>query len=279
MPSFPVADAFPVVATPCHGDTTPVISLFDLTGKTAVVTGGNGGIGGGMARGLAEAGADIIIFQVPGETSDFATTLAAETGRRVDVYEVDLLQPDLITATVDKVLHADQRSVDILCNCAGITGGFVPVLDETDAHREQVVQIHFHAVYSLSQKFGAHFAQRGRGGKIINIASLAAHRAMTRFSVYGPIKAAVAQLTNSLATELAAYHVQVNTLTPGWIHTPLSQKTVDNPERSAQIVAEIPAGRWGRPADFKGVAVFLASAASDYITGAEIFVDGGTHTM
>ncbi|CAK7223167.1 hypothetical protein SCUCBS95973_005086 [Sporothrix curviconia] len=279
MPSFPVDNTFPAVATPCHGDTTPVLSLFDLTGKTALVTGGNGGIGGGIARGLAEAGADIIILQVPGETSGFAASLAAATGRRVDVYECDLLQPAMIHATVARLLDEDGRVVDILCNCAGISGGFVPVLDETDAHREQVVQIHFHAIYSLSALLGAHFAKRGRGGKIINVSSLTAHRAMTRFSVYGPIKAAVSQLTTSLANELAVYHVQVNTLTPGWIHTPLSQKTVDNPERSREIVASIPAGRWGRPNDFKGVAVFLASAASDYISGAEIFVDGGTHGM
>ncbi|CAK7199028.1 hypothetical protein SEUCBS139899_001696 [Sporothrix eucalyptigena] len=278
MPSFPVENAYPAVATPSVGDTTPVLSLFDLTGKTALVTGGNGGIGGGIARGLAEAGADIVIFQVPGEKSDFAATLAAETGRRVDVYDCDLLKPEEIREIVHKLLEIDSREIDILCNCAGITGGFIPVLDETDAHREKVVQIHFHAVYSLSSLLGAHFAKRGKGGKIINIASLAAHRAFTRFSVYGPIKAAVAQLTESLANEFAVYHVQVNTLTPGWIHTPLSQKTVDNPERSKEIVDSIPAGRWGRPNDFKGVAVFLSSAASDYITGAEIFVTGGAHS-
>jgi NAD(P)-dependent dehydrogenase (short-subunit alcohol dehydrogenase family) len=122
-------------------------------------------------------------------------------------------------------------------------------------------------------------AKRGQGGKIINIASLAAERAMTRFSVYGPIKAAVGQLTNSLANELAIYDIQVNCLYPGWIHTPLSQKTVENETLSRELVARIPAGRWGKPQDFKGVSVFLASAASDYVTGARIYVDGGTHAM
>lgn len=120
---------------------------------------------------------------------------------------------------------------------------------------------------------------------------------MTRFSVYGPIKAAVGQLTNSLANELGVYNIQVNALYPGyagslgrtlwwleltaprWIHTPLSQKTVDNKELSKSIVAAIPAGRWGKPQDFKGVTVFLASSASDYVTGARIYVDGGTHSM
>ncbi|OAA54250.1 NAD(P)-binding domain protein [Niveomyces insectorum RCEF 264] len=265
MPFFPVDAAYPPVANVCHGDTTPTPALFDLTGKTALVTGGNGGIGSGMARGLAEAGADIVIFQIPGEQSPFPAALAAATGRRVDTYDCDLAQPDQIAPAVERLLARDGRAVDILCNCAGITGGFAP--------------IHFHAVYRLSQLLGAHMAARGRGGKIINVSSLTAHRAMTRFSVYGPIKAAVGQLTNALADELAAYDIQVNTLAPGWIHTPLSQRTVDNPERNAEIVRSVPAGRWGKPNDFKGVTVFLASAASDYVTGAEIFVDGGTHSM
>ncbi len=278
MPSFPVDNAYPAVATPALGETKPVQALFDLTGKTAVVTGGNGGIGGGIARGLAEAGADIVIVQVPGEVSTFAAELAAATGRTVSVFAADLLQPDQVRAVAADILAA-HPAVDILVNCAGVSGGLTPVLDETDAHREALVQIHFHAVYALSQAFGAHMAQRGRGGKIINISSLTAHRIMTRFSVYGAIKAGVGQLTAGLADELAAYNIQVNTLTPGWIHTPLSQGSVDNAARSRDIVASIPAGRWGRPSDFKGVAVLLASAASDYITGTEIFIDGGTHNM
>ncbi len=138
MASFPLDDHFPAVPNVCLGETTPTPSLFDLAGKTALVTGGNGGIGSGIARGLAEAGADIIIIQIPGELSDFPQQLAESTGRRVDTYNCDLASSDAIRETVKDVLERDGRTVDILCNVAGISGRFVPILDETDAHRELV---------------------------------------------------------------------------------------------------------------------------------------------
>lgn len=138
MASFPLDDHFPPVPNVCHGETTPAPSLFNLAGKTALVTGGNGGIGSGIARGLAEAGADIIIIKVPGEVSDFPSQLAEETRRRVDTYECDLASSEAIRETMETILERDGRTVDILCNVAGISGGFVPILDETDAHRELV---------------------------------------------------------------------------------------------------------------------------------------------
>lgn len=131
-------DRFPPVPTQSRGETIPSPLLFDLAGKTALVTGGNGGIGGGMARGLAEAGADIIIIQVPGEKSPFPQQLAADTLRRVDTYDCDLSSSEAIRLTVKTIIERDQRTVDILCNIAGISGGFVPIFDETDEHRELV---------------------------------------------------------------------------------------------------------------------------------------------
>jgi len=142
MANFAPDQSFPPVSNICHAEHVSTTSLFDLTGKTAVVTGGNGGIGSGMARGLAEAGADIIIIQIPGEVSTFASDLSAATGRQVDVYECDLAKSDMIRATVNQILERDGRQVDILCNCAGITGGFVPILSETDEHRELVSNLH-----------------------------------------------------------------------------------------------------------------------------------------
>ncbi|KAM6510040.1 hypothetical protein FALCPG4_017671 [Fusarium falciforme] len=121
--------------------------------------------------------------------------------------------------------------------------------------------------------------ERGQGSKIINIASIADERAMTRFSIYGPVKATVGQLTNSLANELAIYNIQVNVLYPGWICTPMSDRSFGDEEASTTIRKTISAGRWGKPGNFKGVTVFLASAASDYVTGARIHVSGGTHGM
>lgn len=256
----------------------PTMSLFDLRGKTALVTGANGGIGGGIARGLADAGADIVIFQIPGDPSTFATALAAATGRRVAVYDCDLGDTAAIRAAVQRVLD-DGLAIDILCNVAGITSGSVPILHETDAHRDALVQIHFHAVWVLSQCVARHMVARNRGGKIINIGSLAGYKAMTTFSVYGPMKAAVAQLTSAFANEFGPYNIQANALFPGWIDTPLAQRYVNDPATHAQILRTIPARRWGKPHDFRGVAVFLASSASDYVNGARIFVDGGAHGM
>lgn len=138
MATFAPDGEFAPVATPYRAEISTTPTLFDLTGKTALVTGGNGGIGSGIARGLAEAGADIIIIQIPGEKSLFPERLAADTGRRVDTYDCDLASSEAIRSTVDRILVRDVRTVDILANVAGISGGFVPILTETDAHRELV---------------------------------------------------------------------------------------------------------------------------------------------
>lgn len=138
MASFAPDGEFEPVPTPCRAESTTVPALFDLTGKTGLVTGGNGGIGSGIARGLAEAGADIIIIQIPGEKSLFPQQLAADTGRRVDTYDCDLASSEAIRSTIDRILVQDARKVDILANVAGISGGFVPILTETDDHRELV---------------------------------------------------------------------------------------------------------------------------------------------
>lgn len=235
---------------PPAGVHTP--SLFDLSGKTALVTGANGGIGGGMARGLAEAGADIVIFQIPGEVSSFHTELSGATGRRVYVYDCDLGDSECIRRVIQRVFD-DGLTIDILCNVAGISSGSIPILHETDAHKDavsqrartfrptgpvghhdnaghdgadgfrtraralvtQIIQTNFNSVWVLSQCVARHMVDRKQGGKIINIGSLAAHRAQTTFSVYGPMKAAVGQLTNSFANEFGPYNIQVNAIYPG----------------------------------------------------------------
>jgi hypothetical protein len=128
---------YPEVANPCVAESVHALSLFDLSGKTALVTGGNGGIGSGMARALAEGGAKIIIVQIPSEQSAFSEVLARETGVEVVVYDCDLAENQEIRALIPKIL-ADGHKIDILCNVAGISGGFVPILDENDEHRELV---------------------------------------------------------------------------------------------------------------------------------------------
>ncbi|RKU40011.1 putative diacetyl reductase [(R)-acetoin forming] 2 [Coniochaeta pulveracea] len=262
----------------CKAANVHTLSLFDLSGKTALATGANGGIGGSMAQGLAEAGADIIIFQIPGEKSDFHKELASSTGRKTYVYDCDLGDSASVRSTVQRVFD-DGLNVDILCNVAGISSGSIHILHETDEHKDAIIQINFNAAWILSQCIARHMVERKQGGKIINICSLAAYRAQTTFSVYGPMKAAVGQMTNSFANEFGPYNIQVNAIYPGWIHTALAQRFVDDKASNERIINSIPARRWGKPQDFKGIAVFLASEASDYVNGARIFVDGGTHGM
>ncbi|KAL1887676.1 hypothetical protein Sste5346_010071 [Sporothrix stenoceras] len=275
MPKFTLPDEPTPASAPTDEAT---LSLFDLSGKTALVTGANGGIGGAMTRGLADAGADITIFQIPGEKSNFHAELSQATGRKVSVYDCDLSDSPSIRKVIQQVFD-DGHQIDILCNVAGISSGSIPILHETDEHKDAIIQINFNAVWILSQCVARHMIEHQRGGKIINICSLAAHKAMPTFSVYGPIKAAVAQLTNSLANEFGPYNIQANSIFPGWIDTPLAARFINDKPTNDRIVSSIPARRWGKPSDFRGITVFLASAASNYVNGARIFVDGGAHGM
>ncbi|CAH0054233.1 unnamed protein product [Clonostachys solani] len=276
--TIPKFDLPPENPGSCVAGGIHTLSLFALGGKTALVTGANGGIGGGMATGLAEAGADIVIFQIPGEKSDFHQELAERTGRRVSVYDCDMGDMKMLRETIQRVFD-DGHRIDILCNVAGISSGSIPILHETDEHKDSIIQINFNSVWVLSQCVARHMVQRGKGGKIINICSLAAHKAMTTFSVYGPMKAAVGQLTNAFANEFGPYNIQVNAIYPGWIATALAQRFINDEEANAKIISSVPSRRWGTPEDFKGVTVFLASRASDYVNGARIFLDGGAHSM
>ncbi|CAK7206927.1 hypothetical protein SEUCBS139899_009734 [Sporothrix eucalyptigena] len=275
MPKFTLPEE--PIPTPAP-TTESILSLFDLTGKTALVTGANGGIGSAMTRGMADAGADIVIFQIPGEKSSFHADLAEATGRKVSVYDCDLSDSPSIRKVIQQVFE-DGNQIDILCNVAGISSGSIPILYETDEHKDAIIQINFNAVWILSQCVARHMIEHKRSGKIINICSLAAHKALPTFSVYGPIKAAVAQLTNSLANEFGPYNIQANAIFPGWIDTPLAARFINDKVSNEHIVNSIPSRRWGKPSDFRGITVFLASAASNYVNGARIFVDGGAHGM
>ncbi|CAK7237729.1 hypothetical protein SBRCBS47491_010104 [Sporothrix bragantina] len=275
MPTY----TLPTEPTPAPSPANqPTLSLFDLTRKTALVTGANGGIGSAMTRGLADAGADIVVFQIPGETSTFPRDLAKATGRKISVYDCDLSDSPSIRKVIQQVFD-DGHTIDILCNVAGISSGSIPILHEADEHKDAIIQINFNAVWILSQCVARHMIEHQRGGKIINICSLAAYKGLPTFSVYGPMKAAVAQLTNVLANEFGPYNIQANAIYPGWIDTPLAARFISDEASNERIVSTIPARRWGQPSDFRGITVFLASAASSYVNGARIFVDGGAHSM
>jgi 2-deoxy-D-gluconate 3-dehydrogenase len=246
---------------------------FDLTGRLAVVTGARRGIGRAMARGLAEAGADIIGVSANLEPagSDVAKDVA-EAGRSFEAIAADLADPEAVQALTRR-LTAGDRPVDILVNNAG-TIRRTPAARHSDADWHLVVQVNLTAQFALARAVGAVMVARGRG-KIIFTASLLSFQGGINVPGYTAAKHGVVGLTKALANEWAPHGVNVNAIAPGYIATDNTQALQDDPARSAAILDRIPAGRWGRADDIAGAAVFLASDAAAYINGAVLPVDGG----
>jgi 2-deoxy-D-gluconate 3-dehydrogenase len=247
-------------------------NLFSLEGKTALVTGASRGLGQAMALGLAAAGANIagLDRQSCGETCDQVRGL----GRRFHDIVSDLSQADsaAITGVIEDVV-AELGGLDILLNNAGIIRR-APIFEFSEADWDDVLQINLKAVFLLSQAAARHMAAQG-GGKIINIASMLSFQGGILVPSYTAAKSGVAGVTKALANELAAHNINVNALAPGYMATDNTAPLRADPVRNQAILDRIPAGRWGDPADLQGTAVFLASAASDYLHGAIIPVDGG----
>lgn len=236
---------------------------FDLSGRVAIVTGGARGIGRGIGDGLARAGASIVIADVSLGGVDFGGAVGVEA----DVS--DLAQHGRIVAAA---LDAFGR-IDILVNNAGI-GPRAMFLDATEEAWERTVGVNLKAAYFLSQAVARHMLER-RSGKIINISSVHDTQPMTRNSIYCVTKAGVAMLTKSLALELAEHNIQVNAIAPGAIRTDINREVLADADYHAKVLAKIPARRIGEPEDIAGAALLFASSASDYITGATLYVDGG----
>ncbi len=250
-----------------------VLDHFRLDGKVALVTGASRGLGQAMAVGLAEAGADIAgLDRTPdcGETCDQVEAL----GRRFLNLRVDLGEAsvDDLRATVAQVVQELGR-LDILINNAGIIRR-VPALDYSEDDWDSVIQIDLKAVFFLAQAAGRVMAEQG-GGKIINIASMLSYQGGILVPSYTAAKSGVMGITRALANEWAARGINVNAIAPGYMATDNTAPLRADPARSQSILARIPAGRWGDAADLKGIAVFLASSAADYLHGAIIPVDGG----
>ncbi len=243
---------------------------FDLTGKVALVTGANTGIGQAIALGLAAAGADLALAgrSDPSETLRAASAL----GRRTVSVTADLSSTAPIEALVAEVLDKLGR-IDILVNNAGIIRR-ADLLDMSEADWDAVLDTNLKSLFFLSQAVARHMAVRG-SGKIINIASLLSFQGGVRVPGYAAAKSGVAGVTKAMANELAVKGVQVNAIAPGYITTNNTAALVADATRNRQILERIPAGRWGAPEDIAGPAVFLASSASDYVTGHILAVDGG----
>ena len=246
-------------------------SLFSLAGKRAVITGCATGIGKGMAAGLARAGADIIALDI-GDLED--TRRAVENlGRECRCYKVDLS----VSSDVDEVwirLLKDAGHVDILCNNAGMQFR-KNAYEYPEEMFDKVIAVNLKAPYRLAQKAAMHFRDKGIKGKIINTASLFTTFGGVEVSGYTCSKHGVMGMTRALSNEFAPYGICVNAIAPGYIATELTKAVWSDSKRRQPMDERIPAGRWGNPDDFEGAAVFLASRASDYITGIMIPVDGG----
>jgi 2-deoxy-D-gluconate 3-dehydrogenase len=247
-----------------------ILDKFKLNGKVAIVTGSRRGLGQGMAIGLAEAGADIVSF----DRNDPIETRAKveDLGRRHMWQQVDMLTatPKDFTRLIDEVV-AGWGKVDVLVNNAGICPR-EDLLDYPIEYWNDTIQVNLIAPWFLAQAAARQMVKQGHG-KIINIASLLAHQGGTIVPGYTASKHGVVGFTKAMANELASKGVNVNSITPGYMHTDLTDPLVDNPEFG--IEARIPIGRWGTPVDLQGACLLLASEAGDYIHGADIAVDGG----
>lgn len=248
-----------------------ILDAFNLSGKVAIVTGCDTGLGQGMTLGLAQAGCDIVGVnrKMPEETAAKVIAL----GRRFMAIQADLSKQDAIDDIVSKTV-AEMGRVDILVNNAG-TIRREDALTFSEKDWDDVINLNLKSVFFLSQAVARQFIAQGEGGKIINIASMLSFQGGIRVPSYTASKSGVLGITRLLANEWATHNINVNAIAPGYMATNNTQQLRDDEQRSKEILDRIPAARWGTPEDLQGPVVFLASAASDYISGYTLAVDGG----
>jgi 2-dehydro-3-deoxy-D-gluconate 5-dehydrogenase len=250
-----------------------VIERFRLDGRTALVTGCRRGIGRALARALAEAGADIVGVSAHLESTGSAIEGEVRAvGRAFHPYTCDLGDRRALHRFVEQV-HADGHQIDILLNNAGIIPRR-PAAEHPDEIWDQVIEVDLNAPFVLAREFGRRMLERG-WGRIVFTASVLSFQGGITVPSYAAAKGGLVQLARALANEWAGGGVNVNAIAPGYIETEITQALRDDPVRSSQITARIPAGRWGRPEDLEGAVVFLCSEAAAYVHGATVLVDGG----
>jgi NAD(P)-dependent dehydrogenase (short-subunit alcohol dehydrogenase family) len=252
-----------------------VQELFDLSGKVAIVTGGGSGLGRQMAEGLAEAGADLVLCARKVERCEETAAAVRELGRRALALTCDIRQPEQIAGVVDRAV-ADLGRVDILVNNAGTSWGAAPE-DVPIEGWQKVLDVNLTGAFLFTQSVGRVLIAQGEGGKIVNVASVAAYRGAPQAAMnsipYNASKGGVVALTIDLAVKWAPHGINVNAIAPGWFPTEMSGSTIEAGREA--FLRRIPLGRFGGDDDLKGTVVFLASAASDYVTGTTLVVDGG----
>ena len=245
--------------------------MFDLSGKVAIVTGANTGLGQGMAVALAKAGADIALVgrTPPSDTIEQITKFDVKS----QAIMADLSDADAVTDVVAETVSQLGRA-DILVNNAGIIKRN-EAIDFTAADWDAVMNVNLRTLFFLSQAFARHLVEDGKSGKIINIASMLTFQGGIRVPSYTASKSAVGGLTKALANEWAAHGINVNAIAPGYFKTNNTAALQADEKRNAEILGRIPSGRWGEPSDMGGAVVFLASEASNYVQGITLPVDGG----
>ena len=248
-----------------------ILDQFKLDGKVAIVTGAARGLGQAIALGLAEAGADVAAVDIL-ETTETEKQIK-KIGRIAIGINADLSKKECVDDIVKKTQDTFGR-IDILFNNAGIIRR-APLVEFSEKDWDDVININQRTLFFLSQAVAKVLIKQGKGGKIINTASMLSFQGGILVPSYTASKSAVMGLTRLMANELAAHKINVNAIAPGYMATDNTAALRADPERNKAILDRIPAGRWGKPEDLKGIAVFLASSASDYISGYTIAVDGG----
>lgn len=247
-----------------------IIDSFRLDGRVALVTGASRGIGAGIAEGFAEAGADLALVARSKDDLEKVAQKARDLGRRVQVIPADVADLSVIPSIVQQTLDAFGQ-IDILANVAGITRR-KPLLEMPPEDYYAVIQVNLHSVYFLTQAVGKIMVEQRRG-KIINIASMTSFRGYAGLMPYSLAKTAILALTRNVAVEWAPFNVQANAIAPGWIETPMTATMV--PARIKWVIDHTPLGRFGTTREVAQLAVYLASPASDFMTGQVLPLDGG----
>jgi 2-deoxy-D-gluconate 3-dehydrogenase len=250
-----------------------ILDTFSLKGKSGIVTGGGSGIGKGIAAGLVQAGGEIVIAGRNKERLEGAARELRQFGGAVIPFQADVSRMDQIQNLVDQAVK-EFGKIDFLFNNAG-TIRRAPSEDFSEADWDEVMNVNLKGPFFLAQAVARVMISQKRKGKIINTASLIAVQGGKRVPAYSASKGGLMQVTKSMANDWAQYNILVNAIGPGWVNTELTQPLREDKGRFAEITGRIPLGRWADPEELAGAAVFLASDASDYITGQTIFVDGG----
>ena len=248
---------------------------FDLSGKVALITGGNSGIGLGMAEAVAQAGANVCIWGTNASKNAAAKAQLEKTGRKIVTFECDVGDEKAVEATFQKTLDALGRVDGCFAN-AGVSGrGVSSFAEMTSEEWHRVLRVNLDGAFYTMRAAAKHMVQRGGGGSIAGTASLAAISGAAKSEHYAATKGALISMARAMAVEFARYGIRTNSILPGWIETDMTANAIGNEKFSGNVMPRIPMRRWGKGSDFGGIAVYLMSDASVYHTGDTFLIDGG----